>query len=848
MDKEIFPEISLLQSQPSLEQINKLLDSYNVEKQDRTNEFLLISALINHTLPESYDLLSKQVQYKVREVLKSVIGVGNLVSRLQIYNERNESESKASVSQLIIVLHKILEEGLVQKIIPDGKSKAELAEIEKLIFKGKCFSVVSESLQKFELNIETELFSTTRGYATFLSHTICEMHKQEYDTRILNRFYHSMVMFHPTVVNEFFEVMFDRDNWTYVQKGYFSMRGYEKRDLLLNFLKFIEKKYLSFNLDRNLVLDLAVITEPLIEENLLDGFFFSKVLNISNLSINSLISLLLPENNLEGIISYLLNLWGDKDIIRTELILKQEIRTHLLIQLILNCTNKKYLHDLLVSRVFLDAISNRLGSFSDNVKSLGVIFADKLCDSVGKDKIFLLDLVKDSFLLNNDNYITKTEIASARGDVWQRLETEQKSAAPESTEISKDTPENIAKSIQEISLRTLGYADSDDSDLSSEEEDDSMVLHKAKVQRPIYIKDLLNYITLDTKSSLAYEKRRSAFIYGPTLLRQKSQFGSEVSFYSNSLCEQAVGLTNTFEDKDFEEMRINFLIAVVVSHPSAAQHLSSLLLIGDYSLQQRLSILTTLSLSARELRGHDDAIVRRSYIEKSFPSYQLPGRVHQRFAESDYFSLYGLQLPYQQVQKELMSSSSEMAKEHLSDGKVLRISESLKKKDTPGPKQPKIKNFHRLIGSLFFFPLVNVWYEAGGIDIGHYSPILISHFIKTLVLFMHAAFPSAHNFNDMIKEFFLIVMPIIETISLEELQVVESVCSGLLLICEGIDESYLILSFSTEFELIQKWLTLSWESIIDEKIKAICTALLLRLHEMSEKFERSLLNQTNSLI
>lgn len=847
MDKEIFPEVSLLQSQPSLEQIKNLLDTYNIEKQNRTNEFLLISSLINHTLPEAYDLLSTEVQYKIREIFKSLIGIGNLVSRLQIYNERRESESKASVGQLIIVLHKVLVEGLVQKVIPNNKSKAELAEIEKLIFKGKCFSVVSESLQKFGLNIETEI-STPRGYASFLSHAICEMHKLEYDIRILNRFYHSMMTFHPTAFKEFFEVMFDRHNWIYLQRGYLSMRGYEKRGLLLNFFKFIESKYLPFILDRNFVLSLAVITGPLIEENLLDVFFFSKVLNNSNLSINSLLSLLLPENDLEGVISYLLSLWGDQDLIRTELIIKQEIRTHLLIQLIISCTNKKYLNGLLFSRVFLDAISNRLSSYSDNIKCLGVIFADKLCESVGKDKIFLLDMVKESFLLNNDNYITKTEIATIQGDVWQILETESKSTAAVSAEIRNDTPEKVAKSLQEISLLTLNHADSDDSDLSSEEEDDSLVLHKAKVQRPIYIKDLLAYIALDTKSNLAYEKRRAALIYGPTLLRQKSQFGNEVSFYSNALCEQAVGLTNTFEDKNFEEMKINFLIAVVVSHFSAAPHLCSLLLTGDYSLQQRLSILTVLSLSARELRGHDDAIVKKSYIEKNFPTYQLPGKVHQKYAELDDFPLYGLQLPYHQIQKELMDNSSQMAKEQLSDGKILRISESLKKKNTPGPKQPKIKNFHRLIGSLFFFPLVNVWYEAGGIDIGHYSPILISHFIKTLVLFMHAAFPSAHNYKDMIKEFFLIVIPIIETISLEELQVIESVCSGLLLICEGIDESFLILSFSTELELIQKWLSLSWESIIDEKIKTICTALLLRLHQMSEKFERSLLNQTNSLI
>ena len=136
-----------------------------------------------------------------------------------------------------------------------------------------------------------------------------------------------------------------------------------------------------------------------------------------------------------------------------------------------------------------------------------------------------------------------------------------------------------------------------------------------------------------------------------------------------------------------------------------------------------------------------------------------------------------------EVQKELLADASAEAQDQLlGSGKVVRVSSRLKRpaKSTETPTA----GFYTIIGKLFYFLLLNVWYEAGTIDIGHYSPVYIGHYIKTLALLIHCAYPLSIQLNDMVKEFLILSCNILRKISLEATPVVESIVTGVLIVCE----------------------------------------------------------------
>lgn len=201
------------------------------------------------------------------------------------------------------------------------------------------------------------------------------------------------------------------------------------------------------------------------------------------------------------------------------------------------------------------------------------------------------------------------------------------------------------------------------------------------------------------------------------------------------------------------------------------------------------------------------------------------------------------------LQDSLMHQASNDAQDQIiGKGKLVRISRSLTRpKDIKPNETPIVPNFYKLIGTNFYFPLLDVWYESGSIDIGHFSPIFIAHYIKTLSLLLHAAYPSSTQLKDMIKEFLLLCCTVIRKVTLEEVQVIESILTGILLILELIDAEFLVLNFNDEVVLVYNWLTVTWEGIIDNKIKSLAAGLVLKLQEVSKKFERTLIDQDYGL-
>jgi telomere length regulation protein len=95
----------------------------------------------------------------------------------------------------------------------------------------------------------------------------------------------------------------------------------------------------------------------------------------------------------------------------------------------------------------------------------------------------------------------------------------------------------------------------------------------------------------------------------PNLIRRKATFGTELSDQAHDLARILVGMQDTYEMEEFQEMRQASLIALVAS---ASEHVMSYLIdvffTGDLSIQQRCIILSAMGIGARELAGVEKTV------------------------------------------------------------------------------------------------------------------------------------------------------------------------------------------------------------------------------------------------
>lgn len=237
----------------------------------------------------------------------------------------------------------------------------------------------------------------------------------------------------------------------------------------------------------------------------------------------------------------------------------------------------------------------------------------------------------------------------------------------------------------------------------------------------IFLKDLLlNYNTFQN-SDKSYS---DIFKKTINLVRQKSSFTFEVSYYAESLLSEVATANNSMDEENFEELRINALVSILVVVPEKVADLMRILFNADLSLQQRMSILTTFSLSARELRGIDDKIIYKP--KKEFPTRKLPW---DKSKENN--------------TAELLNDVSTDIK----DGKLIWKSTKLSKQTI---KQQD--NKFRKYASQFFYPLAHGW--LNGIDMGTFDKLFKTHYFNTLKIIISIVHPHSQyeEMNDLMSQ------------------------------------------------------------------------------------------------
>ncbi|KGR03236.1 telomere length regulation protein [Candida albicans P57072] len=785
-------DITELKNCPSIERVHEILVA-NVE----TPSFPYITALLEFTIPQLFD--SIRDSKILIQTFQTLIGLGNLLNRISTRQEQSEL--------YISILERVFDEGLALNLVKDNPSPVEIREINKLVFKGKALAVVNEATTLSSVEITSECFKSTGGYVEYLSNSLLKLYSSNTRSDIIEEFLHSTLKFGDASVIKFYEIFFRESSWDYFVQSFQSMKKFQKKD----YLKGLFNNYIvriAPNSNLNALFNLLSFTSDVFDEMVIES-----IIQTANKSLTQVVAMILTKSDdYDFLVNKLITKWTNSTVIKNEPISIQESRTFMIMQLISRRKGSALTKDLLTNKQFLNAINNRLSSFSNNIKALGVVLVDYVCELNGEKKIFSLAPEVDTYSSLMVPNVDITELPAH--DCWEALKL-------------KETTSPIKiESKQDVSQ-----------DLDDDDDDDDSLPPQTDVADPIYVKQLIEYFSVDTSNQNAYEMRRKALLKGPTLLHQKYRYGTEVHFYSEELLALLIGLDNHFDDKDFNELKLNNMVAVIVTNPSITTFMFNLLLTGDYSLQQRVLILSATLMAARQLRG---------FSPTNFPSQTLPEPLHRKYLELEGGSKY-IDFIENEVQKELLADASAEAQDQLlGSGKVVRVSSRLKRpaKSTETPTA----GFYTIIGKLFYFPLLNVWYEAGTIDIGHYSPVYIGHYIKTLALLIHCAYPSSIQLNDMVKEFLILSCNILRKISLEATPVVESIVTGVLIVCEVSNPEFLVTNHNDEIVFIQNWLSVSWELLVDDKLKSVAAGLLLRLQKLESSLERTIMDQSNSII
>lgn len=831
MDMAALAICEYLKSEPLPTRINQALQSF--VPQSNVDEMAVISTLLKYTIPDVYRQLPGTTQDIIADVFRSTVGLGNLIARIDMI-ARLRADLLGDLVDLLNIhtelLQKVLRPGLVRRAV---KNALNVREVDKLLYKGRCFSVIREVDMKFH-NVHTPpVLASMAAYGAFLAQELLTLYG-EVDVLSINILMLSLLSTSdPRMI---FETFFNRHSAIHLRTSVAKMKRFERKQILVKFLDWTCSRFFKSAIDLDTIAAVHVLVSKYFDALVCDQLTCETVISRYNFALNHALALLLrsslSSDAFNALVASLLASWGNAGLLEEEPIVRQEFRTHLLLCMCYQLSSHS-IQDLMKDTKFVSAISNRLLSLSNRVKALAILFADTLSQYASVDKIFNMSNVMEVLL--PATRISTSDVMFDVEESWEILE------APDIIELPSEEIQDIGRQLEPVTLK-------DADDLNMEEEEDDPTLASKPVHTPIYIRDLLAYLSVDSKSPTAYEKQRIALKTAPTLLRQKLKFGSEVSFFAEELLTILTALTNQYEEQDFEPLKLNCMISVVASYPPVTTHLCHLLLTGDYSLQQRMCLLSSLSLAARELKGYEDESVLQSFSSKNFPSSTLPPALHNQYIsmqESD----YGYGKIENDIQNQLMDEVSEEARDEISGGKILRISSSLRKQgQQPVVNKDQLTQFNKIVGKRFFFPLLAVWYESLGIDIGPHTPLLAGHFLRTLSIILHTAYPAAVDLHDMAREYMNLITPIIQQVGTGELQVIESIVTGVMLVCELLDSTYLVVNFDTHLTIVEHTVGGWWESLIDERVKSLCAGLLLRIFRLKTSMERTLMDQMNGFV
>ncbi|KAL6715766.1 telomere binding protein [Lecanora helva] len=560
-----------------------------------------------------------------------------------------------------------------------------------------------------------------------------------------------------------------------------------------------------------------------------------------------------------------LQLFGDKLYIKHSPTLHQEVIAQILLMLTGYCfrADRSQMSNITRSSVYLNTISNRLAASSSRARFLGMVVGtatSELVDSpdmrmkFGTEELDSSDgmwyrklpTVNDSIGVIEDFKTfpsrSSEEVIKA-GKPAKIQEAPTKSTAPKKAASKIISIEELDES-SESEDEDLPMYEKPDSDPSDEDEDPTLV-QRNKPTAPVYIRDLIAGLR-DTED---FDRHKLALTNAASLVRRKAAFGTEVSDNIEDLATLLVGLGDKWEMDDFQNFRLQGMIAVLTAEPlKMGQWFSKTFYNGDYSMGQRASVLTTLSMGARELAGlgkEDAALTGAIPKEDLFPSKRLPEKLHKIYA----LEAAPMNALSSQLERTMIQPMAAAAADQVTGPNALKVRTFSSRMAVEKKRQKPIPNaLAKVVAEGFFFPLAGRWrihLQSYGENSTHTSPFLLSHLLKTLALILHASGSSTLSLPQMTAEFWDLLL------SLRPRAADPSVLEALLfafltmLNINGGDLGRLAREHAKELLETQDWVGTVFERVgggseEGDKIRMLAAGVLMRTREVVEKYQRSL--------
>ena len=208
-----------------------------------------------------------------------------------------------------------------------------------------------------------------------------------------------------------------------------------------------------------------------------------------------------------------------------------------------------------------------------------------------------------------------------------------------------------------------------------------------------------------------YDRHRLAITTASTLIRRKTNFGTEVKDHIEELATQLVGLNDKYNLEKFQEMRLRAMIAVLVAQPlEMGKWFCRTYFNGEYSMGQRAAILTTLGLGARELAGYreEDAALTGATVpqQELFPSKRLPEKYHKMYSV-DAAPVNSLA---QKLERTILRPLANEAADKITGPNILKVRTFSSRMEVEKKRKRPITNqLAKVVADGFFFPLTGLW-------------------------------------------------------------------------------------------------------------------------------------------
>lgn len=416
--------------------------------------------------------------------------------------------------------------------------------------------------------------------------------------------------------------------------------------------------------------------------------------------------------------------------------------------------------------------------------------------------------------------------------------------------------EKVSELIDEVSseedeLKPHAKPDSDPED----SDEDATLVNRNKPRAPVYVRDLMAMLGDDKNS----DRFQLGIKHTASLVRRKANFGNEVKDHAEELLRMLCNLQDPFSVDDFDALRLQAMIAVLLSDvQTLGPWLSSQAFAGEYSLAHRCVMLTALGLGGRELAGiknEDD--LNPVLSNTDFPTKRLPSRLHSVYSPANP-SIKRLEAASKGLEHQLIQpmalQAADQSTAHLNAVKVRTFSSRLAVEQRT-KRKPAANQLAKVFGPAFFFPLVGRYqqevsaYGSGSVFVS--APFLAVTLLKTLALLLHASGPATLSLSQVTEEFWELLLSL-RVQAVGDITVLEAVLFSLLTLLEvNTDKRRIAEEHPKQLMETQQWAELVFERAgggelptggggEEAKVRTLAAGVLVKTREVVEAYQKQL--------